>query len=132
MRRAARFIPTIALGAALLASGGCVVAAVAVGAAAAYGAVKYTDNEAYRDFKASLEDTWEATLPAMRENGWTVGDPTLTSATEGHIDFPEIKVNVEKQPGDFTRVRVRVGSFSNEENRRRSGLVLESIAKRLD
>jgi len=53
-----------------VAAGGCF--ALAVGAAAAFGVVMYVENEAYRDFHADLDPTWNATLAAMRRLGYPV------------------------------------------------------------
>jgi hypothetical protein len=132
MREAARRIASLCLAAAALSAGGCIVAAVAVGAAATYGAVKYTDNEAYRDFHASLDATWNATLASLRDEGYAVSDSMPHGASEGHVEIGEAKVWVERQPGDFTRVRVRVGTFTTDDHRRQAALILNGIAKRVE
>jgi hypothetical protein len=110
---------------------GCVVAAVAAGAAATYGVVKYTQNEAQQDFRASLDDTWHATIAALRSAGYSVADSAAHSATEGKIEVDDAVVHVERLPGDFTRVSVRIGTFETDESKRKAGLILEDLSKRL-
>jgi len=126
-----RFAPLFLVGAAF-ASGGCVVAAVAVGAAAAFGAVKYTENEAYRDFHASLDVTWNATLAALRDEGYPVSETAPHGPSEGRIEISDAKVSVVREPGDATRVLVRIGAFSTDEHRRRAALILDGVAKRVE
>lgn len=121
----------LALTAAALVPGGCVVGALAVGAAAAYGAVKYTDNEAYREFDLPMPKTWNATLAAMRDNGYDVPDFRPQGLTEGRIDNGDAKVVVYALPRDASRVTVRIGTFSTEDNRRRAALILDSVVKHL-
>jgi hypothetical protein len=132
MNSHARAVALLAAGSAALALPGCVVAAVAVGAAAAYGAVQYGENEAYRDFRTSLDVTWDATLDSMRTLGYPVGTSVPRGTAEGTIQAGDAKVVVERHPGDFTRVRVRIGTFSTDDNRRRAGLVLEEVARRVE
>jgi hypothetical protein len=132
MRQVARRFASVVLAAAAMSAGGCVVAAVAVGAAAAYGVVKYTDNEAYRDFHAPLDATWKATLQAMREHGYPISESAPLGTTEGKIDIDDAKVSVQREAGEYTRVKVRIGTFSTDEHRRRAALILESVAARVD
>ena len=110
---------------------GCVVAAVAVGAAAVYGVVKFTRNGAQEDFGSSLDETWDATIASMRELGYPVEGEPQHGATEGNIQVGDANVRVARYPGDFTRVQARVGTFETEDHRRRAGLILEAVARRL-
>ena len=116
----------------LLPLGGCVVVAVAAGAAAVYGVIKYTQNGAQQDFEADLGATWDAVIASLRELGYAVeGDPRH-GATEGTIRTGDVSVRVVRHPGDFTRIEVRVGTFETEDHKRRAGLILEAVARRLD
>ena len=110
---------------------GCVVAAVAAGAAATYGVIKYTQNEAQQDFHASLDDTWRATIAALRSAGYSVADTAAHAETAGKIEAADAVVHVERYPSDFTRVSVRIGTFETDESKRKAGLILEDIGKRL-
>ncbi|MGH7162374.1 MAG: DUF3568 family protein [Planctomycetota bacterium] len=110
---------------------GCIVAAVAVGAAATYGVIKYSENEASQDFKANVEKTWAATIAAMREQGYPVSEGAKCGPTGGKVEVSDATVHVEKHAEDFTRVRVRIGTFETDEHKRRARLLLEDIAKRL-
>jgi hypothetical protein len=117
--------------AAALGTGGCTVAAAAVGAAAAYGVVKYTENEAYEDFRAPFDATWRATLESLRENGYGVTDLSAPDTTEASYEVHDARITVQRMPGDVTRVKVRVGTFSTADHRRRAELVLEGVARRV-
>lgn len=133
MKSRARVPAVLALCGALAATGGCLAAAVAAGAAATYGAIQYTNNEAYLDFRAPFDETWDASVDAMRENGYLVSSSlSAPSGTEGRIEQGDAKVIVEKMPNGFTRVRVRIGTFDTDDNRRRAGLILESIDRQID
>lgn len=131
MNRTARLVAAPLLVVAALGTGGCIVAAAAVGAAAAYGAVKYNENEAYEDFHAPFDATWRATLESLRENGYAVTDLSAPATTEASFEVQDVRVKVERLPGDATRVHVRVGTFSTDEHRRRAALVLEGVGKRV-
>lgn len=127
-----RSLAVALLATAALSAGGCVVAAVAAGAAAAIGAVKYDENEAWRDFREDLPTTWKATIESLRANGFPVADGLTHGPLDGKIEAGDATAVVEVHPGELTRVRIRVGTFKTDDNRRRAALVLESIAKRLD
>ena len=132
MRPASRILAVLAMSAASLSGAGCVVAALAVGAAAAYGTIKYTENEAYEDFHANLDTTWRATVASLRENGYTAAENAAHGPVDGHLEIGDAKVTVETQPGDNSRVRVRIGTFDNEDHRRRAALILEGVSRRID
>jgi hypothetical protein len=128
MRRATALL---LLAGALAPSGGCVAAALAVGAAAAVGVIKYTENEAYQDFRAPLDDTWKAAVASMKEQGYPVSDAVQPGENEGMLDVNDAVVHVERIPGDLTRVRVRIGTFSNDDHKRRASLILEGVGNRV-
>ena len=111
---------------------GClaVVGAAAVGV----GYYQYDNNEVSRDFKEDLDDTWNATLAALRESGCEVSSDLEHAATEGVIDLEaqDLWVKVEHHAEGFTRVRVRYGTFATDDHHRLSELLLDKIAKRLD
>jgi hypothetical protein len=132
MGHVVRRLAPLVLSAAASLAGGCVVAAVAVGAAAAFGTVKYTENEAYRDFHAPLDATWKATIAALREEGYPVADSASHGPSEGKIEIDDAKVTVVREPGDATRVMVRIGTFSTDEHKRRAALILDGVAKRVE
>lgn len=126
-----RAIALLLLAGALAPSSGCVAAAVAVGAAGAYGVIKYSENEAYQDFKSPLPDTWKATVAAMQENGYPVSDAAQPGEKEGMLDVNDAIVHVETIPGDMTRVRVRIGTFATDDHKRRASLILEAVGNRV-
>ena len=109
-------------------SPGCV--AVAAGAAG-FGAVKYATNEQARDYAASLASTWTAAVETLRGMGYAVPDGLAPGPTEGRIAIDDIRVDVAKYSDSLTRVEVRVGTFDNEDHRRRAGILLDGIGKRV-
>jgi hypothetical protein len=110
--------------------GSCI--AVAVGAAGAYGYIQYEENEAWADFDTSLGTTWDACLASVHALGYSLDGTPKLGRTEGEIQGEEINVRVERYPEDFTRVKIRVGTFDTADNRRRAMLLLEDIRERLE
>jgi len=112
---------------------GCVVAAVAAGAT--YGIIRYDKNQAVHDLQHPASRVWRAAQEALVGRGYRLPGGM-------HRDLPESEdraelhgdgywVQVEEQVGGWTRLRVRVGKFDSKENRRRAGLLVESIEGRL-
>ena len=101
-------------------------AAVAAAGIVGLGAVQYRRNEVERDYPAPLTETWEGTLDGLRNLGIY---PTLAEldATEGTIEYRDLRVVVERHPEGFTRVRVRVGTFYTADHARRAELVALEI-----
>ena len=128
--RTLRAAAVLALVVPALVAPGCIAAAIVVGAAAAFGVVKYTENEAYRDFHDPLPAVWSATVASLRENGYPLPHDPLHGPNEGQIEAGDAKVVVERHAEDFTRVRVRIGTFESEDHRRRAALVLDGVASR--
>ncbi len=110
---------------------GCLLAVVAVAGAATFGAVSYSTNGAEQDFKSSLESTWKATISAVRDAGYPVDPASKPEANEGTIDSGDLHVRVERHPGDFTRVIVRIGTFKTDDHKRKAKLILEQVAGNL-
>lgn len=110
---------------------GCVVVALGVAVAGAAGVVLYAENEAVMKYSKSLDETWDATLASLREFGHDVDMSRRPNATEGRIDAGDTVVRVERIPGQMTQVRVRVGTFRSEDNKRRASLLLERVRERL-
>lgn len=109
----------------------CVVAAIGVAVAGATGAVLYAQNEAVMKYPSGLDATWDATMATMKEFGYDVDASRRPNPTEGRIDADDTVVRVERIPGDLTQVRVRVGTFRTDDNKRKAKLMLEGIKKRL-
>ena len=111
---------------------GCLAAAgLTVGAAGVLGYVYYDQNEAQRDFEANFDKTWKATLDALRTLKYDVPKELEHSAEAGDFMIDDLRVHVARQPGNMTRVSVRIGTFDTEEHRRRAGLILEKIDQEL-
>jgi len=117
----------------LLPLSGCLVAAAAAGAA--YGYIKYENNEAIRDFEAPLEGVWDAALDALEDRGYVipggVGRDLTDVQDDAEVEGDDYWLRVERHPGGISRVRVRIGTFETEENKRRAGLLIEAIEQRL-
>ena len=103
---------------------GCV--AVAAAGIVGIGAVSYRRNEVERDYAAPLTEVWVGTLDGLRSLGIY---PTLAEldATEGLIEYQDLRVVVERHPEGFTRVRVRVGTFHTADHARRAEVVSQEI-----
>lgn len=115
---------------ALLAVGtGCV--AVAVGAAAGYGAYKVTTNGDARDYAVTFDRAWVATGDALRENGYAAPASAPAGPSEGSYVVGDVRASVFKMSETTSRVAVEVGTFDNADNRRRARLVLDSVSRRL-
>ena len=82
-----RFFPLLALLALPFVASGCLL--VAAGGAA-YGAIQYEKNEAYRDFESDLPDTWDATVAALEKLGYSVPENAGHTPTEGEIDIEDV------------------------------------------
>jgi hypothetical protein len=111
--------------------GGCIVAAVAAGAAVTYGVIKYTENGAQQDFRTDLDRTFAATVAALRHLGYPVAEVLVPGATEGRIATGDVTVRIARHPERFTRVTVRVGTFETDDHQRRARLILEEVQHRL-
>jgi hypothetical protein len=109
---------------------GCLALAAAAGAAAAYGYVQYTDNEAYRDYRADVDATFDAATSVLRQQGYHVPASTFRSVG-GEVDVDDVKLKVTANSSKSSRVTVRVGTFSTQAHKDRAGRILESIAIRL-
>ena len=113
-----------------LLSGCLAVAGLTVGAGVV-GFVYYDKNEAHKDFDASFEKTWKASLEALRELKYEVPKEVAHAPDSGDVTIGDLRLRVAHHPGSLTRVRVRIGTFLTEEHRRRAGLILEQIEKEL-
>jgi hypothetical protein len=83
------------------------------------------------DVQQDLPTVFAAGKAALRELGFPVDEGQQPGVTEGTLHAGEATVVVERQPGSLTRVRVRVGTFDTDDNKRRAGLILEATKKRL-
>lgn len=116
-----RFLPVLLV---VPLASGC--AAVAAAGIVGVGALAFERNEIEHDYPAPLEDTWQGCLDGLRNVGIY---PTLAEleATEGRIEYRDLRVRVERHPEGFTRVRVRVGTFHTADHRRRAQLISQEI-----
>jgi hypothetical protein len=122
----------IALAVALVAIHETVVwTALACAALAACAVWSLRANEVRRDFGVPLDAVWDVAVESLGENGFLFGETTWDGATEGAVHADDATILAERHPGDFTRVRVRVGTFRTPDNVRRAGLILESISRHL-
>lgn len=99
---------------------GC--AAVVVGGAAAgagVATVYYIKGELQSTYPASLEATWDATLRALKELGIRVysskRDATAGFIEASKVDLTKVKIQLEPAGPGTTTVRIRVGTFGDEE-----------------
>lgn len=109
----------------------CVVVAAGAVAAVAYGAISYSNNEASMTVHEELPKCFGAAREAMLELGFAVDGTQQPGITEGKLHAGEAHVLLERHAGEVTKIRVRVGSFDTEDNRRRAGLLLEAIRAKI-
>jgi hypothetical protein len=105
--------------------------AVAAGAAAGYGTHQYVTNEVTRDYPADLTRTWQATLAAMREQGYPVAEGVPHGPNEGRLEINDAKVVVERTGPTSSRVRARIGTFETDGHRQRATSILDAVSRRL-
>lgn len=110
---------------------GCIAVAVAA-AAGAVGLVQYDRNKAHRDFEVDFQSAWQAALASAPELGYPPIVVNEHTPTEGEFEGGEdLWVRVEEHPEGFICVAVRVGTFETEDHRRKAGLFLNEVARRL-
>jgi len=91
-----------------------------VGAAAGAGAAGYAwvDGEVKTTEAVSLNQTWDASLAAMKDLEFTVTDKSKDalsgSVTAQTADNKTIKINLKYISNTATEVRIRVGTFGDE------------------
>lgn len=111
---------------------GCVVAAVA---GVAYGVVQYEKNEANVELETPVDRVWRASLEGLEARGYErpygLDNHLAESEDRAEIDGPGYYIKMEERLGGRTMLWVRVGNFDTKENRRKTGLLLESIQARL-
>ena len=123
--RAARILAAAAL---LPALQGCVAVVAAV---AAIGYVQYDRNELEQELELPFETTWQGVLAALDELGYPQERLETVGATERTLEVEGVWIRVDKQVGDHSRLRVRVGTFASADNARRARLVTEAIHHQL-
>ena len=109
---------------------GC--AALIIGGAAGAGTYAYVRGEMKSTESAALDRVWSATRAAMKDLQFTVTTEQKDSL-QGHLvartaSDKKIDIQLEKISDTSTEVRIRVGTFGDEDL---SHLILEKIKKRL-
>ena len=109
----------------------CSGCAVALGAAAGYGAVKYMTNQTVRDYQADVRAGYEAALAVLAESGYGSAGPATLGPTEFRVEGGGVTVAGAQVPGGKVRIAVSVGTFKTSDHRRRAALIHEGLAARL-
>ena len=122
----------VLFGGTLLLQGCGALLAGGAGAAAGGGAVAYARGEAQSTYPASFERTWNATMGALQEANLKVQD-TDRDGSKGTIkavqaDDKNVTVGLEPAGPGTTSVKIRVGTFGDEEASR---AIHNRIASRL-
>lgn len=91
----------------------------------------HAQNEIARDFRVPLAAASAAVFDALDETGFGDGTPSRRGVTEREISGRSARVRVEQHPDAVTRVRIRVGLFASDDNRRRAALLLERVEHHL-
>jgi len=130
--RCLRILRACALVASAACLPGCLAVAVAAGAAAAYGAVKYSDNAAYAEYAEDANTVWNASLVSLQKHGYPVSTGVDRVAAGGEVSINDVELHVLPVASEVTRVTVRVGTFSTEEHRLRAAAILNDITSELN
>jgi len=98
---------------------GCALLLVGAGAGAGVGTYAYVKGELQTTYGASVDRTWNATLSALRDLNIRVVS-TRKDITEGDIeaakaDGTRVRIDLLKAGPDTTTVKIRVGTFGDEE-----------------
>jgi hypothetical protein len=122
----------VLFGASLILQGCGALLAGGAGAAAGAGGVAYVRGEAQSTYPASMDRTWNATLSALRDANMQVTD-TERDGSQASIkakaaDDKSVNVALEPAGPGTTTVKVRVGTFGDEEVSR---AIHQRIASRL-
>lgn len=128
-----RIFPALLFGAMLA---GCVaVAAAAVGAVAALGAYSYVNNELEREYQAGFDQAWQATLKAVNDLGLKLTsqskDFQKANVQARRADDSAVTIQLEERAKDRVLIRVRVGTFESDENRRAAESIHEQIFRNM-
>jgi hypothetical protein len=109
----------VVLGASVLLQGCVPLLAVGAGAVAAGGTVAYVNGDLETTYPAALNRTWDATMGALQDAQLRITD-TQRDATQGTIkaqqaDATPVTVSLETAGPNTTDVKIRVGTFGDEE-----------------
>jgi hypothetical protein len=112
---------------------GCLLLAAGAGAGAGVATMAYVKGELKTTYAASLNRTWDATLSALKDLQINVRS-SKKDATEGDIeatksDGTKVKIVLEPAGPDTISVRIRVGTFGDEEASR---VINRQIASKLE
>ena len=96
-----------------------------------HGVIRWERHQAWRDYRAGLAKTWDATMRTLRNLNYPVrGNPR--PGPDGNIEIADLWLRVDPRPPDSARLRVRVSTFDTREHRRRARQILEGVASLLE
>jgi hypothetical protein len=128
MRGLLCFLPAVALTS-------CVAVAAAAIGAAAIGAYSYANNELSRDYHATYDQAWDATLKAAKDLNLTVTsqnkDYQKAVVQAKRADGTPVTINLEALEKDRVKLTVRVGTFESDENRRAAEAIHDQILRNM-
>ena len=128
-----RWIPLFLVGTVLL--GGCaLVAGTYAVAGVAYGAEQIDNNGAFRDYEATLQETWDACLAELKKRKIEIPADAKLEEGGGRIDKGDGHLKVFPHPKykEYTRVYVRIGTFDTNEKWEKTKSFLDALSKVLD
>jgi hypothetical protein len=117
-----------------LCGSGCALFVVGGGVAAGVGAAEYIGGELKQDYSAPLEKAWNASLAAVDELEMKTTEKYMDNLDQNRVikgktgRGPNFQISLEAQGKEATRVKVRVGTFGDEEYSKK---IQESIAGNL-
>jgi hypothetical protein len=121
----------------LLGGTGCALFVVGGGVAAGVGAAEYIGGELKQDYSAPLEKAWNASLAAVDELEMKTTEKYMDNLDQNRVikgktgRGPNFQISLEAQGKEATRVKVRIGTFGDEEYSKKVQDAIAGNLKRL-
>ncbi|HSR13217.1 MAG TPA: DUF3568 family protein [Thermodesulfobacteriota bacterium] len=102
-------------------SGCALLVAAGAGAAAGVGAAEYVGGELKQEYAAPLDKTWEAALAAVQELKMKSSEKFLDNLDQNRVikgqteEGKAFQISLSAVSKDITMVKVRIGTFGDEE-----------------
>ncbi len=120
-----------------LCGSGCALFVVGGGVAAGVGAAEYIGGELKQDYSASLEKAWNASLAAADELKMKTTEKYMDNLDRNRVikgktpEGKDFQISLQAQGKEATRVKVRIGTFGDEEYSKKVQDAIAGNIKRL-
>lgn len=96
------------------------------------GFTTFERDELSREFGASVQETWTASLDALTALDYPRPTKKLLGANEGEIEVDGLRLEIERNLDGGSILRVGVGMYASRDEKRDALLILEETARALD